>query len=210
MSKPTPFATSFFESIDRISSVDYIPTDQDILRSRVKTTGITEMTFRVGELTYRMFDVGGQRSERKKWIHCFENVTAILFMAAISEYDQALVEDDTVNRMSESFILFESICNSRWFVNTAIILLLNKTDILKEKLARSPISKYFPEYTGGPVFQSACAFFGAKFLELQRNSSKEIYTHYTCATDTNQIKFVMAAVNDVLLSLSLRETGLIL
>ena len=51
-----------------------------------------------------MFDVGGQRSERKKWIHCFENVTAIVFMychyinnrVAASEYDQVLVEDDTV------------------------------------------------------------------------------------------------------------------
>lgn len=74
----------------------YAPTEQDVLRSRVKTTGITETTFRVGESTYKMFDVGGQRSERKKWIHCFENVTSIVFLVAISEYDQVLVEDETV------------------------------------------------------------------------------------------------------------------
>lgn len=55
-----------------MASSQYMPTDQDILRSRVKTTGITETTFKVGELTYKLFDVGGQRSERKKWIHCFE------------------------------------------------------------------------------------------------------------------------------------------
>ena len=67
-----------------------------MLRSRVKTTGITETTFVIGDLTYRMFDVGGQRSERKKWIHCFENVTAIIFLVAISEYDQVLIEDETV------------------------------------------------------------------------------------------------------------------
>lgn len=89
---------SYFDSIDRIGAVDYIPTDQDILRSRVKTTGITETTFRIGDLTYRMFDVGGQRSERKKWIHCFENVTAIIFLVAISEYDQVLIEDESVVR----------------------------------------------------------------------------------------------------------------
>jgi guanine nucleotide-binding protein subunit alpha len=40
-----------------------------------------------------MFDVGGQRSERKKWIHCFENVNCLLFLVAISGYDQCLVED---------------------------------------------------------------------------------------------------------------------
>jgi len=45
----------------------------------------------------RMFDVGGQRSERKKWIHCFEGVTAIIFIVAMSEYDLMLAEDqDTV------------------------------------------------------------------------------------------------------------------
>ena len=69
---------SFFDSIDRLATANYTPSDNDVLRSRVKTTGITESTFMVGELTYKVFDVGGQRSERKKWIHCFENVTAIV------------------------------------------------------------------------------------------------------------------------------------
>ena len=46
-------------------------------------------------LFFRLFDVGGQRSERKKWIHCFEDVTAIIFCVAMSEYDQVLHEDET-------------------------------------------------------------------------------------------------------------------
>lgn len=83
----------FFEDIDRLFKLDYVPTDQDILRCRLKTIGITESIFELRELTYRMFDVGGQRSERKKWIHCFENVTALLFLVAISGYDQCLAED---------------------------------------------------------------------------------------------------------------------
>ena len=78
-----------------------MPTDQDILRSRVKTTGITETTFKVGELTYKLFDVGGQRSERKKWIHCFENVTALVFLVSLSEYDQMLYEDESVVSSSD-------------------------------------------------------------------------------------------------------------
>ena len=89
-------AVYYFNAIDRMASPGYMPTDQDILRSRVKTTGITETTFKVGELTYRLFDVGGQRSERKKWIHCFENVTALVFLVSLSEYDQMLYEDESV------------------------------------------------------------------------------------------------------------------
>lgn len=64
-------ARYYFEAVDRIAKPAFLPTDQDILRSRVKTTGITETTFRISDLIYKMFDVGGQRSERKKWIHCF-------------------------------------------------------------------------------------------------------------------------------------------
>jgi len=207
--------TSYFDSIERIAQPDYIPDDQDVLRSRVKTTGITETTFIIGDLTYRMFDVGGQRSERKKWIHCFENVTTILFLVAISEYDQLLFEDETVNRMQEALTLFDSICNSRWFIKTSIILFLNKMDRFKEKLAISPMSNYFPDYTnarqkdssmelkvydnltasGGSEYAAACDYILNRFVSLNQHETKQIYTHFTCATDTSQIRFVMAAVN---------------
>ncbi|CAD0044308.1 unnamed protein product [Aureobasidium pullulans] len=199
----------YFDSIDRIAQPDYIPNDQDVLRSRVKTTGITETTFIIGDLTYRMFDVGGQRSERKKWIHCFENVTTILFLVAISEYDQLLFEDETVNRMQEALTLFDSICNSRWFVKTSIILFLNKIDRFKEKLPVSPMKNYFPDYEGGEDYAAACDYILNRFVSLNQHETKQIYTHFTCATDTMQIRFVMAAVNDIIIQENLRLAGLI-
>lgn len=202
-------AKYYFDAIDRISASDYSPTDQDVLRSRVKTTGITETKFQVGDLVYRMFDVGGQRSERKKWIHCFENVTAIIFLVAISAYDQVLVEDESVNRMQEALTLFDSICNSKWFVKTSIILFLNKIDIFKEKLLKSPLNSYFPDFDGGTDYNKACDFFTKKFVSLNQSDVKQVYPHLTCATDTQQIKFVMAAVNDIIIQNNLRESGLL-
>ena len=157
-------AVYYFSALERINSSDWLPDDQDILRSRVKTTGITETTFIIGDLTYRMFDVGGQRSERKKWIHCFENVTTILFLVAISEYDQLLFEDETVNRMQEALTLFDSICNSRWFTKTSIILFLNKIDRFKEKLPVSPMKNYFPDYEGGQDYGAACDYILNRFV----------------------------------------------
>ncbi|EGD93194.1 G protein alpha subunit [Trichophyton tonsurans CBS 112818] len=202
-------ARYYFDSIGRIAAPDYLPNDQDVLRSRVKTTGITETTFIIGDLTYRMFDVGGQRSERKKWIHCFENVTTILFLVAISEYDQLLFEDETVNRMQEALTLFDSICNSRWFINTSIILFLNKIDRFKEKLPVSPMKNYFPDYEGGADYSAACDYILNRFVSLNQAEQKQIYTHFTCATDTTQIRFVMAAVNDIIIQENLRLCGLI-
>lgn len=141
-------AIYFFENIERIAAADYIPTEDDVLRSRVKSTGITETKFSIDKLNIHMFDVGGQRSERKKWIHCFEGVTSVIFVVALSEYDQVLLEDASQNRMVESLVLFESIVNSKWFLKASIILFLNKIDLFKEKLKRAPLSKYFPEYAG--------------------------------------------------------------
>jgi guanine nucleotide-binding protein G(o) subunit alpha len=85
-------AKYFLDKLDDIGSPSYLPTIQDILRTRVKTTGIVEINFTFKDLNFRVFDVGGQRSERKKWIHCFEDVTAIIFIVALSEYDQVKLE----------------------------------------------------------------------------------------------------------------------
>ncbi|TGZ81564.1 guanine nucleotide binding protein, alpha subunit [Ascodesmis nigricans] len=193
----------FFRDLDRLFTPDYTPSDQDILRSRLKTTGITETVFDLGTLTYRMFDVGGQRSERKKWIHCFENVTALLFLVAISGYDQCLVEDKDANQMQEALMLFESIVNSQWFVSTSVILFLNKIDLFKEKLRHTPVRKYFPEYSGPDTsYDHSYSYFQDSFNRLNRNP-KKIYIHPTNATDTNLLKITMASVQDIVLQKNL-------
>jgi guanine nucleotide-binding protein G(i) subunit alpha len=158
-----------------------------------------------------MFDVGGQRSERKKWIHCFEGVTAIIFCVALSGYDLVLAEDEEMNRMVESMKLFDSICNSKWFVSTSIILFLNKKDLFEEKIARSPLTICFPEYTGPNTYEDASAYIRMKFENLnKRKDQKEIYTHFTCATDTNNIQFVFDAVTDVIIKNNLKDCGLMM
>jgi hypothetical protein len=87
--------------VRRIADPAYVPEEADVLRARTKTTGISETRFNMGQLSIHMFDVGGQRSERKKWIHCFEAVTSIIFCVALSEYDQVLLEES--GQVSVSF-----------------------------------------------------------------------------------------------------------
>jgi GTPase SAR1 family protein len=199
----------FFDRIEDIMREGYIPSEQDVLRSRVRTTGIVENEFVIDGNQFKMFDVGGQRNERKKWIHCFENVTAVLFVAAISEYDQVLYEDENTNRMVEALNLFEEICNSRWFRETSMILFLNKRDLFAEKIKKVPLNKYFPDYAGDNSFESASEFLQEQFESKNRNPDKQVYTHITCATDTGNIAAVFNAVKDIIIRKSLNEAGLV-
>uniref|UniRef100_A0A672KUA1 Guanine nucleotide-binding protein subunit alpha-11 n=1 Tax=Sinocyclocheilus grahami TaxID=75366 RepID=A0A672KUA1_SINGR len=131
----------------------------DILRVRIPTTGIIEYIFDLQTVIFRMVDVGGQKSERRKWIHCFENVTSIIFLVALSEYDQVLYECANENRMEESKALFKTIISYSWFQESSIILFLNKTDILKEKISKSHLVDYFPQYTGWSAKNTAKILF---------------------------------------------------
>ncbi|RYP15689.1 hypothetical protein DL767_010300 [Monosporascus sp. MG133] len=155
-----------------------------------------------------MFDVGGQRSERKKWIHCFENVTSIIFCVALSEYDQVLLEESSQNRMMESLLLFDSVVNSRWFMRTSIILFLNKVDIFKVKLPRSPLGNYFPDYSGGNDVNKAAKYLLWRFNQVNR-AHLNLYPHLTQATDTSNIRLVFAAVKETILNNALKDSGIL-
>jgi len=201
-------AEYFFGRVRDLAHPGYIPTEADMLRSRVRTTGMVETHFEIDGTPFRMFDVGGQRNERKKWIHCFDAVTAVLFVAAISEYDQVLFEDDTTNRIEEALSLFEEICNSRWFRETSMILFLNKRDLFEKKIKTSPISDHFPEYKGGDDANAGNTFFTELFLSKNKNPSKQIYPLVTCATDKNNVQHVFNSVKDTIIRTSLKDGGL--
>ncbi|XP_037757740.1 guanine nucleotide-binding protein subunit alpha-14 isoform X1 [Chelonia mydas] len=203
-------AKYYLTDIDRIALPSFVPTQQDILRVRVPTTGIIEYPFDLENIIFRMVDVGGQRSERRKWIHCFESVTSIIFLVALSEYDQVLAECDNENRMEESKALFKTIITYPWFLNSSVILFLNKKDLLEEKIMYSHLISYFPEYTGPKQDVKAAREFILKLYQDQNpDKEKVIYSHFTCATDTENIRFVFAAVKDTILQLNLREFNLV-
>lgn len=206
----TDSAKYYLSDLERIRAPDYLPTEQDILRARAPTTGIIEYPFDLDSIIFRMVDVGGQRSERRKWIHCFENVTSIIFLVALSEYDQILFESENENRMEESKALFKTIITYPWFQHSSVILFLNKKDLLEEKIMYSHLVDYFPEYDG-PQRDAIAAreFILRMFVDLNPDSEKIIYSHFTCATDTENIKFVFAAVKDTILQSNLREYNLV-
>ncbi|XP_053321403.1 guanine nucleotide-binding protein subunit alpha-15-like isoform X2 [Spea bombifrons] len=215
-------AKYFMSNLERLTSDGYLPTDEDIVRIRMPTTGIREYCFIVDKCNLRIVDVGGQRGERTKWIHSFQNVYAIIYLASLSEYDQQLEESKNANRMVESMALFHTILKLPWFMETPIILFLNKTDLLAEKIGMSDLTTYFPEYKGPRNDAEAAKEF---ILETYKNIFNEaqppyvkkhkkeaktrLYHHLTCATDTNNIRTVFNDIKEHVLRTYLEDLGLV-
>ncbi|XP_039551033.1 guanine nucleotide-binding protein subunit alpha-14-like [Pimephales promelas] len=199
----------FIGDLDRITAEGYIPTNQDILQVRFPTSGIIDYCFELEKMTLRVVDVGGQRGQRKKWIHCFENVTSLIFLASMSEYDQLLEENNKDNRMQESLSLFYTTIHSKWFANSFVILFLNKKDILAEKIQFSDLKTYFPEFEGKRGDVQDAMDFVRRLYKQNTKKSKPIYSHFTCATDTNNIRKVFSDVKYTVLVQSLEYVEII-
>lgn len=148
-------AKYFLDKVHSIRKEDYLPTDQDILHCRKRTTEIQKVEFQVkvpkkyggGIQNFWMFDVGGQRGERRKWIQVFDGITAVLFLVACSGFDMTLREDDSTNRLREALSIFHDVWRSRFLKESGFILFLNKQDLLQEKIERGAnLGNYFQEF----------------------------------------------------------------
>uniref|UniRef100_A0A4W4FPP9 Guanine nucleotide binding protein (G protein) alpha v1 n=2 Tax=Electrophorus electricus TaxID=8005 RepID=A0A4W4FPP9_ELEEL len=205
-------ALYFFENMARIVSPDYVPTEMDVLRVRIRTTGVIETQFKVKHLVFRLYDVGGQRTERRKWISCFEDVRAVLFVVALSGYDMTLVEDPSMNRLQESLKLFSSICNNVFFRTTSMILFMNKIDLFQEKILHSGrhLRHYLPLFKGADCDVDAAArFIAAMFVSQNTAPGKLIFHHFTTATDTSNVQVVFQVVMDTIIKENLEAISLL-
>ena len=173
---------------------------------RVRTTAITEYAFPVRQANFRIVDVGGQRTERRKWIHCFEGVNYVFYVASLTDYNQPLKEDLTVNRMTESLELFRVLLREVSLEHSAVILFLNKTDIFEKEIETYPLKDYFPQYNGprGDAKQ-AQDFIAELYNHRNQNKRRRIFHHFTCAVDTEQFQKVFKIVRFHILDMALRQ-----
>mmetsp|Transcript_72368 Transcript_72368/g.205850 ORF Transcript_72368/g.205850 Transcript_72368/m.205850 type:complete len:342 (+) Transcript_72368:577-1602(+) len=207
---------AYFEKMDVICAPNYEPSKDDILASRVRTTGVIQEEYMIWGSKFVIIDVGGQTSERRKWVHHFDACQAILFVAALSEYDQYLFEDNTKNRMVDALELFEKICNEKLFKETHMILFLNKRDLFEQKIQHTAISSvpFFEDYAaeGRPENDkdAGMEYFKDKFMEQNKTKApfrKDVFAHVTCATDTNNVEHIFNACKAIILKDTLSASG---
>uniref|UniRef100_A0A1I7UAN4 G-protein alpha subunit n=1 Tax=Caenorhabditis tropicalis TaxID=1561998 RepID=A0A1I7UAN4_9PELO len=166
----------FYPNLERIAVANYIPTTEDLIHMRQTTLGVHEISFDFTKHTIRLIDVGGQKTERRKWIHFFEGVTAVIFICSMASFNQTVEEEPKsfvwesslnrvqnkvlvrssgkakvekpgmINRLDESVELFKSIRENGFLRNSNFMLFLNKVDLLAKKLSKIAFSDYFPDY----------------------------------------------------------------
>ncbi|KAJ3292012.1 guanine nucleotide-binding protein subunit alpha [Rhizoclosmatium sp. JEL0117] len=197
--------TVVLDNIERITAPFYLPSKQDILHARELTQKITELSFQLQKSMIRVFDIGGIRGQRSKWAPFFENVNVIIYVTAISAFDQYTIEDNMTNRVIESLNLFGSVCNHPMFKKTALVLFMNKIDLFKKKLNTKRIASYFRDYDGPNTYEDGCQYFVKLFLGINKYRNKQIYVHFTWATDTKQIAKILKSVNRIILNANVKS-----
>ncbi|KAL5525745.1 hypothetical protein ACEPAG_7082 [Sanghuangporus baumii] len=211
-------AEHFMKSIDRVSASDYTPSTDDILRARLQTMGIASHEFMVQvsgkSVVWHLYDVGGARGQRHTWVPYFDDANAIIFLAPVSAFDQYLEEEPKMNRINDSLQLFTMICSNELLKKVHLVLFLNKTDVLKQKLAAGVhVKRYIPSYGDRPnTYEAVIEYFRTHFLQVHRKNNEEhrvLYTHQTSVVDTSTTQSVIRNVRDSIFRGYLQDASLV-
>jgi len=201
----------FVENADRIAKPDYVPSKDDVLHVRAVTTGIVEEDMKIHSRMFHIVDVGGQRSERRKWINCFEDVKGLIFVVSLIAYNQVLYEDEETNRMVESLNLFRETLTGKTglnFKDTCVVVFFNKNDLFQETIKDFPITNTFPKYKGELTEDAQYEYI--KQLYQGQVPQRTMHFHRTCATNTDQIEVIFNAVNLTIIKKALGDAGLLM
>jgi len=212
----------FLNDIDRIASTSFIPSDDDVVRSRLRTVGVQEYRISLnpsnsksGPKEWVLYDVGGSRTMRRAWIPFFEDVNAIIFLAPISCFDEKLLEDPNVNRLNDSIGLWKAIIASRMLQNTTMVCFLNKCDILKRKLRSGIQFRSFVKDYGdkpndvSPVVKFIKERFKNIAVKYTVNPHRMTYIYTTSVTDTKATATTLKSVRDSIFREHLAEAGVV-
>ncbi|XP_031419997.1 guanine nucleotide binding protein (G protein) alpha v1 isoform X2 [Clupea harengus] len=193
-------ALYFFDNIGRIIGPNYVPTETDVLRVRVRTSGVTETQFCAAQFIFRLYDVGGQCTQKRKWLRCFDGVRAVLFLVDLSRYDlRPQQQDSSTGCIQDSLELYSSILSNTVFSSASLILIMNKMDLFQEKILNSGrhLRIYVPDFKGADRDVSGAAgFLTSLFTEHLTSPAKPLYHHYSTATDTSCIRDIFQTVMD--------------
>ncbi|CAG9986645.1 unnamed protein product [Clonostachys byssicola] len=198
-----------FKQVERVYAADYEPTDHDFFHfdRRLSLTLIREVRIEKIGYSIQLQDPVRNMGERRKWIHHIENPTGVLFIADISRYDEALLEDDSSNVLGEQIVAYESILSSKWFYKAPILLALSNVVLFEAKLEISPLAKIFPDYEGTSL-DDAKAYIASRFLSRAKDRT-DIHVVYLNVCDEQNVREILDAMEGTVLKPALTRLGVV-
>lgn len=188
----------FWDSLERIYKADYVPTEEDLLRTRIRTVGFDEATFSYKKSAFHVVDLGGQRTERRRWLEALTPATAAIFVSSLCEFDQRLREDFEASRFQETTHLFTELLESG-MQDKALIVLLNKLDLFKTKMAgpaKRNFGAFFKDYKGALEWEPCVEHIRQHFLRLAQQQNCKVSLHAITAVETDNVKLVWTEIRN--------------
>jgi len=196
----------YMENATRFAASSFLPNDKDVTLAKLRTTGIIETHFEVQGINFVIIDVGGQRNEQRKWIHCFEGVSAVIYLIALDEFDMTLEEDNKTNRYDAAIKVFSEVTGSQWFSSNLCLLFLNKRDLFEEKLKHFPLTNRFPDAPKGGDVEESLQYVKSKYETAFQGTALQVFT--TCAVDTGNCKRVFESIKEAVLMRAVEVSGI--
>ncbi|PVF93835.1 G-alpha-domain-containing protein [Serendipita vermifera] len=206
----------FLHDIERITQLGYVPSQEDVLRARIRTVGVQEYIFLLENgpdkgREWKIYDCGGARNQRHAWP--FFDDCHLIFLAPISCFDQVLAEDRRVNRLEDSMQLWKGVCSSKLLQKSEMILFLNKCDILKAKLASGiQFVDWVPKYDAPNTTEGVTSYLKGKFRAIQKAHSpapRVFYCHLTAVTDARSTVKILGSVQELVARAQLHNVSLL-
>jgi len=195
-------AAYFLQNVRKFSYPDFIPNHQDIINSRLKTNGISTIVFPHQGLEFTIIDIAGQKSDSRKWLHCFDNVNAVIFVVPLDEYD---IKTGNKNKLEEIREEWTSMSRHQQFEDTSWILFLNKTDLFEIKLKKAPLKQFFPDAPDTTEVKAASNYILSYFTKAFKG--KVVYPYITCITNTDLTEQIFQAVSHTVINRALSHAG---
>jgi GTPase SAR1 family protein len=204
------------EGIENLQDEGWLPSNTDILYARGRTSGSMETKFVADGYDFTLVDVGGQIQERRKWAAQHNDLNGILFFAATDEFDVPSDEQEGKTRLQVSLDVWEDTIHAEAIAGkVAVILFLNKCDLLEDRLKQAPksLKKVYKKYNGGGDVGKALEFLQQLYISRIREgtdvTNSQIYVHQTCALDTRQMQVVFQSVRDFVVTQRMSRANLI-
>ncbi|KAL8687079.1 MAG: hypothetical protein Q9224_005258, partial [Gallowayella concinna] len=197
--------THLMDNVEKILWPDDIDNPFDAsLYVYVRTIGLYKSNIRMKLFEYEMIDVGGSRVMRKKWLHCMKGLDYVIYVADLNGYCQNLEEDPNMNQMLESLLAFEDITASPHVRSTPIFLFLNKADLFERNIVHHPISKAFPDYTGGVDYWKACRYMAESFVRRDQRPPGKLHCYVVDSLDTTAFQNAWQKVQEKIIHTTLK------